>query len=290
METMVMGPDNRDIHKENKNKKEKENEVKKDENAWRWHGIYKSTLNCISMGCVPCLYKVFPLGMQSIHPSLYSILPYSYPSNTRPENCKRSSSKLYQGIQSLSKTILVVGDGDFSFSLAIARSKPLQARHHLVATSYETETSLTSIYTEGAANIASLRALGVLVLFEVDATKLSNCRELLGRRFDQVVWNFPCICVDRGLDGQATELEQNQALVSKFFRNLKEDQWLESDAQVMVTHKTIEPFSWWDITKLAKDEGFNILFDLVFDKYNYPGYRNRKALDKKSFTCNDARV
>lgn len=29
---------------------------------------------------------------------------------------------------------------------------------------------------------------------------------------------------------------------------------------------------------------------IIFDKCNYPGYTNRKVLDKKSFPCNDART
>ena len=33
-----------------------------------------------------------------------------------------------------------------------------------------------------------------------------------------------------------------------------------------------------------------LLIVFVAYRYNYPGYVNRKALDKKSFPCNDARV
>ena len=55
-----------------------------------------------------------------------------------------------------------------------------------------------------------------------------------------------------------------------------------------MTHKTIEPFSWWDVPALAAEAGFALARRVVFDRCLYAGYTNRKALDRKGFACNDA--
>lgn len=65
---------------------------------------------------------------------------------------------------------------------------------------------------------------------------------------------------------------------------------LEGPREVHLTHKTIEPFSWWNISELAGECGYSLLGALLFDRCLYPGYVNRKALDKKSFPCTDAQV
>eukprot|EP01031_Cornospumella_fuschlensis_P033989 gene33989-41132_t len=213
----------------------------------------------------------------------------NYPPNVRPETCPRSKLGEYAGLESLRSSTLILGDGDFSFSLSIARSDPPRAKKYLVTSSYESKDTLLRIYSTAGHNIATLEDMGVQVLFNVDATNLSQCSVLENKVFRSIVWNFPCVCADHGADGQATELAQNQALVSGFFRNLSA--FLHPrKGEVHVTHKTIEPFSWWGLKDLAQQQGFRCAFEVVFDKYNYPGYTNRKALDKKSFTCNDART
>jgi hypothetical protein len=68
-------------------------------------------------------------------------------------------------------------------------------------------------------------------------------------------------------------------------------QYLRPDSgQLHVTHKTIEPFSWWEITQLAEECGLFLYCSIVFDRCLYPGYVNRKVLDKKSFPLHDART
>ncbi len=61
-----------------------------------------------------------------------------------------------------------------------------------------------------------------------------------------------------------------------------------NSSQVHVTHKTIEPFCWWNILDLAEKNELKYIGSIIFDRCNYPGYTNRKVLHKKSFPCNDA--
>lgn len=253
------------------------------------HFIGKTTLQCIQDGCVACLYKAFPCGKQSMSESAQERLSTAtvpYPTNTRPENCLRVKGSTYNGMQSLKKKMLVVGDGDFSFSLSIAHSDPLRAAKRLAVTSYDTEEAFCSIYATSRDNLSALRQMGVSTQFSVDATHLTA--SLVVAQYDVILWNFPCVCDVLGADGQSSELAANCSLVSAFFANISS--FLSPAGEVHLTHKTIEPFSWWDIPALAAKEGYRLAGDVVFDKCRYPGYTNRKALDKKSFTCNDAKV
>ncbi|RYH24728.1 DUF2431 domain-containing protein [archaeon] len=229
--------------------------------------ICNSTFCCVEYGCVACLYKVFPLGCASItsEDAKRTLDRISYPVNVRPETCLRSRSGQYAGLESLQSATLVLGDGDFSFSLSIARSDELRAKKNLFASSYESKDTLLRIYTTAGQNIAALEEIGVQVLFNVDATELSKCAALKDRSFRTVVWNFPCVCADLGADGQATELAENQALVSRFFGNLPAFLHRQK-GEVHITHKTIEPFSWWGLKDLARQQGFQCALEVVFDK------------------------
>lgn len=229
--------------------------------------ISKSTFSCVESGCVACLYKVFPQGRSSVvskeaHRTLDRIV---YPVNVRPETCLRYKSGRYFGLESLLSPTLILGDGDFSFALSIARSEPLLAKTNLIVSSYESKSTLVRIYSTAEQNIAALENIGVLVLFSVDATDLSKCAALKDKMFGAVVWNFPCVCADRGADGQATELAENQALVSRFFGNVAKFLHPQK-GEVHVTHKTIEPFSWWGLKDLAKQQGYQRVFEVAFDK------------------------
>lgn len=135
-------------------------------------------------------------------------------------------------------------------------------------------------------------------MHDVDATNLASNAYIhtnLLNRIDVVIWNFPCIRVDEGRDGQTNALQENQELLRKFFINisayLKTNDGNSNDgctSEVHVTHKTIEPFCWWGIVDIAKANGFIVKGLIIFDRYNYPGYINRKVLDKKSFPLHDA--
>eukprot|EP01036_Dinobryon_divergens_P034138 gene34138-44109_t len=231
----------------------------------------------------------------------------SLPANQRPENCLRycrtfsiSSSSFFHEEFEIDSRILILGDGDFSFSLCAAEySHCHQMPCQILATSYESMDSVLSIYPTGCGNLQRLNDLNVTVKHSIDAANLaesflsSNLKnpELL---FDLVIWNFPCVAARNGADGQATELEENKILLRKFFQNihsyLVHDPLQGRIGAVHITHKTIEPFSWWDIEDIAEENGFRFRGAVVFDRCNFPGYINRKALDKKSFPSNDALI
>ena len=94
--------------------------------------------------------------------------------------------------------ILLVGEGDFSFSHSLLSAHGCT---NLVATSYDKVSALRSKYPQAASNIAALEAEeNCIVRYGVDATKLGKPgvadgggggKEVKKGGFDRVVFNFP---------------------------------------------------------------------------------------------------
>lgn len=232
----------------------------------------KPTLDCVAKGCIPCIYKIFPETR-------------GLPSNKRPETCCRHGDRVLVAPIKEQSSVLAVGDGDFTYSLSLAASNNFK----LLATSYEKESTLVATYPCFPSTLASLTScIDTEVKFEVDATNLDKSL-LADCTFDTVVWNFPCVCSEVGADGQVDQLADNKQLLSAFFESVK-PYLRDGKSTVHVTHKTIEPFSWWGLEALAESAGFAHVASIHFDICCYPGYVNRKALDKKSFPANDAKI
>ncbi|CAN1190468.1 Uncharacterized protein At4g26485 [Linum perenne] len=91
---------------------------------------------------------------------------------------------------SSSQKILLVGEGDFSFSASLAISFGSSAPN-IVATSLDSQEFLRTNYKKAMDNIAALRARCCVVLHELDATTMAcNCY-LSWQKFDRIVFNFP---------------------------------------------------------------------------------------------------
>ncbi|XP_028322876.1 ferredoxin-fold anticodon-binding domain-containing protein 1 [Gouania willdenowi] len=127
-----------------------------------------------------------------------------------------------------SRSVLFVGEGNFSFS---ASSASAGRRYSDCESSIITATCLQpheqALRHEGAAaNIQSIKDSGGTVLFEVDCTKLEGCSSLQGRAFDRVVFNFPHC-------GRKSGVKKNRELLKNFFRSCV--QVLADDGEVHVS-------------------------------------------------------
>ncbi|KAJ8515437.1 hypothetical protein ONZ45_g7159 [Pleurotus djamor] len=118
-------------------------------------------------------------------------------------------------------TILLVGEGNFSYAHALVHDPPRELEHlppnNVTATAYDTEVDCYSKYPEAEAIVCRLREKGVHVLFGVDATRLDRCAPLKGKNFDKIVWNFPH--AGKGITDQDRNILSNQLLVLGFLRS-----------------------------------------------------------------------
>lgn len=96
---------------------------------------------------------------------------------------------------SASDRILLIGEGNFSFAVALLQHSPPSLDHlppaNITATALDTEEECHTKYPDAEQNVRVLREMGTLVLFGVDATRLEKTSALKGKVFDHIVWNFP---------------------------------------------------------------------------------------------------
>jgi 25S rRNA (uracil2634-N3)-methyltransferase len=94
-----------------------------------------------------------------------------------------------------SDRILLIGEGDFSFAVALLQHPPAPLDHlspaNITATALDTEKECHTKYPDAEQNVRVLREKGTQVLFGVDATRLEKTPALKGKVFDRIVWNFP---------------------------------------------------------------------------------------------------
>lgn len=255
--------------------------------------LLPETALCAITGCVACCYKILVEA-----PNVMDGEPLRPPChrNVRPETCPRhraakgeaSDEPERTGLYSTDQRILVVGDGDFTFSLALAKSLGEDAK--LTCTSFQSRDEVTSIYADGTKTLSALEEFSdVKVEHGVDATALAATlsKETAATRFNRVVFNFPCVPDDVGQDGQTEQLEANRNLVRGFLKSA--ESLLEPDGEVHLVHKTRPPFGWWGIESLGDTcEKIKFIRSVVFDRSVYPGYIPRKVGENKSFPVFDA--
>ena len=216
-------------------------------------------------------------------------------------------------------SVLTVGDGDLTFSLAVARilfaNVEQRQRHEnsgrLVATSYESKDTLLKVYPNIGTTIQELESLGATVCYQVDATNIAGTlpKDVLkagNDKFDRITWNFPCSAIGSGQDGQNDAMEFNKQLIRDFVGNAVASRLVDKvDGEIHMLHKTKPPFNQWQIETVAlealgakgdddddadddDDRSLEYKGRIAFDRCLMPPYVPRKALDKKSFTCHDA--
>ncbi|KIY73396.1 hypothetical protein CYLTODRAFT_417072 [Cylindrobasidium torrendii FP15055 ss-10] len=187
---------------------------------------------------------------------------------------------------SATDTILLVGEGNFSFTRALVFDPPTPELAHLppgnvTATAYDSEEECYSKYPESQEIVSSLRERGVHVLFDVDATKLEITPGIKGRQWDKLVWNFPH--AGKGITDQDRNILSNQMLILDFFRSAEnmlkrgprpsiqsakkrkteDDDQDEDEApataeakatrgSILLTLRNVPPYTLWNVPKLAK--------------------------------------
>ncbi|KAK2440875.1 ferredoxin-fold anticodon-binding domain protein [Trifolium repens] len=175
--------------------------------------------------------------------------------------------------------ILLVGDGDFSFSLSLA--KGFGSASNIVASSFDTYDEVTKKYKNAKSNLEELQKLGACLLHGVDATAMKFYPDLKMRRFDRIIFNFP----HAGFHWKEDNLlmiKMHMDLVFGFFKNASH--MLRANGEIHVNHKTTPPFNNWNLEKLAEQSFMTMIECVDFNKEDYPGYNNKRG---DSYRCDD---
>ncbi|XP_058725457.1 uncharacterized protein At4g26485-like [Vicia villosa] len=172
-----------------------------------------------------------------------------------------------------SHRILIVGEGDFSFSLSLARA--FGSAVNMVATSLDDRESLVLQYGSASSNLRELEVLGCTIFHNVDVHNMTQHHYLNNKSFNRIIFNFP----HAGFDyRESTDIQimLHKRLVSGFLKSAK---YMLSifGGEIHVSHKTTYPFSTWDIKGLAENERLIFIEEVDFLQSYYPGYSNKRG-------------
>ncbi|XP_064424786.1 ferredoxin-fold anticodon-binding domain-containing protein 1 [Latimeria chalumnae] len=171
------------------------------------------------------------------------------------------------------ENILLVGEGNFSFSVSLCDQVDSPTR--IIATCYESE---ERILKDGSAvnNIQRLREKGAEVYFEVDCTRLRPWARLGSKPFDCIIFNFPHC-------GRKAGVKKNRDLLAKFFISCADILAEKGEVHVALCKgqggtPADQPMrEWhnsWQVVAMAAGAGFLLSEVQPFSVSKYSGYNS----------------
>ncbi|KAL6999083.1 25S rRNA (uracil2634-N3)-methyltransferase [Sarracenia purpurea var. burkii] len=183
--------------------------------------------------------------------------------------------------------ILLVGEGDFSFSASLAVA--FGSAHNMIATSLNSQGFLSSNYKSAMSNIQILRSRGAKVMHDVDATQMANSFLFQGMTFDRIVFNFPHAGFISG-ELRESQLRRHRKLVQLFMANAKK--MIDAgNGEIHITHKSNAFFREWNLEQLASSEGLIVLEKVDFNVTDFLGYHTKYGYGgDKNFNCKPSKT
>ncbi|KAD0157048.1 hypothetical protein E3N88_44697 [Mikania micrantha] len=178
-----------------------------------------------------------------------------------------------------SQKILLVGEGDFSFSACLARA--FHTAENIVATSYLKRKLLLQYHWTSIPHLEELERLGCLLLYKIDVYKMHTHPNLKNKKFDIIIFNFPHAGHFDYLCERDTELiALHKGLVKAYFKSASK--MLTAGGEVHLRHRDDPPYDSWNVVLLAAKAGLTLKEKVSFCKTDYPGYHNKRGGDIKT--------
>lgn len=183
-----------------------------------------------------------------------------------------------------SEVLLIVGDGDFSFSRSVATQ--LRNGHNVIASTWETEEDLIKSYANAKGNVHSLVARGANVEYQVDATNMHKNRRLLsivrGRSPDVIVFNMPYVRFKQSENFPPTH-PRHRDLIRQFLRSARLMKGFRG--RVHITQRIDRlGIDHLRVPEIAREEGFEVKQTVPVDdeklKSLFPGYESKFGAGK----------
>ncbi|KAF7142093.1 hypothetical protein RHSIM_Rhsim06G0233200 [Rhododendron simsii] len=171
-----------------------------------------------------------------------------------------------------SHKILLVGEGDFSFSLSLAQS--FGSASNIVASSLDSYDDLIKKYKQAESNLVKLGKLGAELFHGVDATTMKLHTDLKMRKFNRIIFNFP----HAGFYGKEDDIlliMMHRYVVHGFLRNARG--MLGANGEIHINHKTTFPYNRWNLVELASQNCLALIGYVDFKAEDYPGYKNKRG-------------
>jgi hypothetical protein len=179
----------------------------------------------------------------------------------------------------LTGNILVVGDGDFSYSVALAKENQTIGDANITASSLDTKDFIEETYSKGKANLDSLDLdSNVYLKHELDITENGSCGN--ERVWDSILWNLP-YPPNTKWSGHL----EGKALMTGFLRNMS--RILKPDGFIFVTLCDQQgDIGRWDLEGIAWDSNLAVTKVLSFCASNITGYVPKRAYNDEEIPFN----
>ena len=192
--------------------------------------------------------------------------------------------------------VLVVGDGDLSFSRALLKMSeglPPGTDFRVDGSVLETREEIIGRYTGGADNVEALcGSQRGAAHFQVDCTQLPSCLPCASS-YDAYIFNFPFAdatpCHRQPFSTRHVAVSRHQGLLRSFLSSVrdlheKNDEDEGKDVTVLISllvHQAIA----WDIEQVGLDEGFALTRVFPFNErlYRSLGYRRKRSYSDDTF-------
>ncbi|KAM1010474.1 hypothetical protein EV1_045433 [Malus domestica] len=158
------------------------------------------------------------------------------------------------GHYSSSQKILLVGEGDFSFSACLA--KAFRSARNMVATTLKSQDTLLTEHRSCEEHLEELKKRGCLVLYEVNVYVMHRHYHRLCEKDEELI-------------------ELHRHLLKSFFKSACG--MLSKGGEIHVSHMVGYPYDQWKLKELAEKAGLFLKEKVWFNKSDYPGYHSKRG-------------